>query len=351
MNRLTASGLSRGSECLGSVLLPGIPEGGRWAGIGNAVDRFVQVAKTKSREVALVEAAVELRPYLAALTIERIPDGAEYQVAFALNALTGEVRRISGRSEGYPEDLGDEWIFGTSDIVGVRGARAIVWDIKWGTHTIGRDPATDLQLGFYGICATSIAQVDEVELAFARAGWDGELRPESAVLDAFDLSEMRERIVALWKSTRTNQALRLRVGEWCGYCPARRNCDAMVQPTAMMLRGDVATLASEPAPTLETMKERLSALTPEQRGRVFEVCDEIEDRAKLLKQIIRDDARQAPIPLSGGKELREVMWGARKASPEAKEREDALEAELRAEGLVRTVKVPQVRPMAVRRPR
>ena len=349
MIRMTASGLARAEECIGSVVLPQISEGGKWAATGSAVDRFVQTAKTRDKALALAEAPAELRPYLDALTLDRIPDGAEYQVAFAFNVITGEARCIPGRGEGYPDGFGDEWIFGTSDIVGVRDGRVIVIDLKWGSYTIGRDPATDLQLGFYAISAATIAGVDEAEVGFSRAGWDAVLRPDSAVLDSLDLAALRARIVAVWERARATSAPSLRVGEWCGYCPARRNCDAMVQPTALMLRGDLAALADGEAPAIETIRDRISALSAEQRGRVYEVCGEVEERAKLVRNVIRDDAKQAPIPLSSGKELRLVQWGARRSSDVAKAREAALEDELRAAGEVQTVKVPQVRPMAVRR--
>jgi hypothetical protein len=363
--RLTASGLARAEACVGSVVLPAFVESTRWSGIGSAVDRFVQAAKQGDRAAALKEAPAELRPYLEALTLERIPAGAEYQVAFALNALTGEVRRIPGRAEGYPDDLGDEWIFGTSDIVGVRPGSVIAWDLKWGSSTDGRDPAGDLQLGFYGACASAVAGVDEAELAFLRAGWDGVLRPDSAVLDAMDLAAMRDRIATIWKRARqaayargggaaadgdrSPAPLALHVGEHCHYCPARRGCDAHLQPTALVLRGDLPALAATEGASLDTIREAVRALTPEQRGRAYQVCGEIEDRAKAIRAALRQDARQGPIPLGDGKELREVQWGTRQASPAAKAREAALEEELRAAGEVKTIKVPQVRIMAAKR--
>lgn len=363
--RLTASALDRAERCVGSVVLPGFPESGRWSGVGTAVDEYVQAAKRGSKEGALAKAPESLRPYLAALTIERIPDGADYQVAFALNALTGDVRRIPGRAEGYPEDLGDEWIFGTADIVGVRDGRVLVWDLKWGTYTDGRDPATDLQLGFYGVCASAIAGVDEAELCFLRAGWDAVLRPDSATLDAMDLAAFRDRITAIWKRARAEsyarsggdqaagererRPLQLHVGDWCGYCPARRSCDAIVQPTALMLRGEIASLADAAPVAVEALRDRVRALTPEQRGRAYAICGEIEERAKAIRYAIRQDARQEPVPLGDGKELREVMWGTRQSSPAAKAREEQLEAELREAGEVKTVKVAQVRAMAVKR--
>jgi hypothetical protein len=350
--RLTISGLGRAESCIGSVVLPGIDESGEWSTIGTAVDRFAETAKTKSREAALIEAPEELQPYLEALTLERIPDGAEYQVAFAWNVLTGEVRRIPNRSAGYPADLVPEWILGTTDIVGVRDGRAVVFDLKWGSSTIGRDPADDLQLGGYALCVTKLAGVSECEVGFLRAGWDGVLRPESAVLDGMALDAMEARIVSIWKRAQEAERTsldglgpKLHVGDWCRYCPARRSCPAMVQPVALALRGEIAALASDVLPSPEVMREKVEALSIEAKGRLYERLDAAVDYLLMIKGILRDDARKEPLPLSGGKELREVLWGARKASPEAKEREKKLEEDLRAAGLVETIKVQQVRPM------
>lgn len=353
--RLTASGLARAELCIGSVVQRGFDETTKWAGIGQAVDDYVRTAKTRGVEAALKAAPEDLRHYLEALTLDRIPDGAEFQVAFAFNVVTGEVRRIPGRGEGYPTDLGDEWIFGTADIVGVRDGRAIVIDLKWGSYTIGRDPATDLQLGMYGVCAAAVAGVDEAEIGFSRAGWDGVLRPDVVVLDSMDLAAMRDRISAIWRRAKAAEEgtapVRLHVTEECTYCPARRGCDAWEPQTALLLRGDLESLVAEEAPPQEMIHRKLQALTLEQRGRVYEIAGEIEERAKAIRAAVRGDACLEPIPLSGGKELREVQWGARKASDEAKKREAELEEQLRAAGEVKTVKVKQVRPMAARRGR
>ena len=317
--RLTASAMSRAEACIGSVVLDGYDESGEYAATGNAVDQFVQTAKTRSRDKALAEAPAELRPYLASLTLERIPDGAEYQVAFAFNVLTGDVRRIPGRGAGYPTDLGEEWIFGTADIVSVRDGRGLVIDLKWGTYTIGRDPATDLQLGFYALAVARIVGASEVDVGFSRAGWDGVLRPDMATLDEMALDVLEERIRGIWYRARAAGPPMLSVGEHCTYCRARWNCPRWERPAALVLRGDLAALAADPPVSLDVVRERLAVLTPEERGRVYEVCDEIEERAKLIRQSIRDDARHTPIPLSGGKELRAVMWGSSQSSPLAKE--------------------------------
>lgn len=346
--RLTASGLSRAESCIGSVILPGFDESGEYAATGSAVDRFVQTAKTKSKAAALAEAPEEMRPYLDGLTIERIPDGAEYQAAFALNVLTGEVRRIAGRGEGYPADLGEEWIFGTSDIVGARDGRGLVWDLKWGTSTIGRDPADDLQLGFYALAVAGYTGLDEVEVGFLRAGWDGVLRPEVALLDEMALDALRERIRAIWLRAHGGQAPRLNVGEHCTYCNARRSCPALEQPVSLALRGELGALAAEELPALEVVREEVTALALIDKGRLYERLDAAEDFLKLVRGILRDDAKREAIPLSGGKELREVQWGVLQSSPVAKAEIEALKADLKARGEIKTVKGPQVRPMKAR---
>ena len=353
--RLTASALPRAEACLGSCVLPAIPEAGEYADTGTAIDRYVQTRR-------LADVPEALRPYCAALPLEKIPDGCEYQVAFAYNCRTGEVRRIPPRQDGYP-DMPPEWVFGSSDIVGMRPGRAFLVDLKWGAYTIGRDPADDLQLGFLAMCVAKVARVGEVETGFLRAGWDARLTYDMAVLDEWALDAIEERVRGLWRAQQTAKAggarmegdaivapgVTLSVGEHCTYCPARRNCPAMVQPVALALAGRLPELAAETLPTLDEARERIGALTLADKGRLYERLDAAEDYLRMLKGILRDDARSEPLPLSGGRELREVQWGSRQANPEHKAREAALEEEGKASGDVKTVKVTQIRPMKARK--
>lgn len=349
--RLTASALSRAESCIGSVVLPPVSESGEYAATGQAVDDFIRIGKTMSREEALKQAPAEMLTYLSGLPLAKIPDGAEYQVAFALNALTGEVRRIASRQQGYPEDMGEEWIFGSTDIVGMRPGAALVWDIKWGAYTLGRDPETDLQLGFYAVCAAKVARVEACEVGFARADWKGDLIPDTVTLDEWALAAMEERIRGIWMraSAARGTTPRLSVGEHCTYCPARRNCPAQMAPVQLALAGRLPELASATLPTLEEARERIETLTLTDMGRLYERLDAVDEYLGMLRGIIRDHARGEPVPLPGGKELAEVQWGTEKVSPEAREQMTALKERLRAEGLIQTVKAPQVRPRKARR--
>lgn len=348
--RLTASALSRAESCLGSVVLPPVSESGEYAATGQAVDDFIRIGKTVSREAALAQAPADMLTYLAALPLAKIPDGAEYQVAFALNAITGEVRRIPSRQQGYP-DMPMEWIFGSTDIVGMRPGCAYVTDIKWGAYTLGRDPETDLQLGFYAVCAAKVARVESCEVGFARADWKGDLVPESVVLDEWALAAMEERIRGIWRRATAARGTTppLAVGEHCTYCPARRNCPAQMAPVQLALAGRLPELAAATLPTLEASRERIEALTLDDMGRLYERLDAADDYLKMLRGIIRDHARVEPLPLPGGKELREVQWGSEKVAPEARARLDSLKEQLRAEGLIQTIKAAQVRPMKARK--
>ena len=360
--RLTASALSRAESCIGSVVLPPVREAGTYAASGQAVDDFIRIGKTEGREAALAQAPAEMLRYLAALPLEKIPDGVECQVAFAYNALTGEVRRIPSRSTGYPEDMGEEWIFGSTDLTGMRPGRAFVWDVKWGEYSTGRDPETDLQLGLYAVCAAKLAGVDECETGFARADWKADLVPETTVLDEWQLAAMEERIRGIWReqqkyrpdplivlSERASRALPLSVGDHCTYCPARRNCPAQMQPVQLALAGRLTELAGAALPTLDEARERIEALTLVDMGRLYERLDAAADYIAMLKGILREHARVEPLPLAGGKELREVQWGTQKVSPEAQARIEAVKEQCRVEGLIQTIKAPQVRPMKARK--
>ncbi len=363
--RLTASALPRAEACLGSCVLPAIPEAGEYADTGTAIDRYVQTRR-------LADVPEALRPYCAALPLERIPDGCEYQVAFAYNCRTGAVVRIPPRQDGYP-DMPPEWVFGSSDIVGMRPGRAFLVDLKWGAYTIGRDPADDLQLGFLSMCAAKVARVSECETGFLRAGWDASLRYDMAVLDEWALDAIEERVRGLWHKQQRYTAPTLpieapinaeqawemvalsgatpplSVGEHCTYCPARRNCPAMVQPVALALAGRLPELAAATLPTLDEARERIGALTLVDKGRLYERLDAAEEYLRMLKGILRDDARSEPLPLSGGKELAEVQWGSSESSDVAKAEIAALKEQLKERGEIKTIKVAQVRPRKARK--
>lgn len=343
--RLTASALPRAESCPASCVLPSYPEQGDYAATGTDIDLYVQRAKQGDPAAALAQAPEHLRQYLAGLTLSAIPGGAEYQVAFAYNVLTGAVQRIPSRQDGYPEDMGPEWIFGSTDIVGMRGKRAIVWDLKWGQSTIGRDPGEDLQLGILALMLTRYSGADDCETGFLRAGWDGVLRPETTVLDEWALADIEYRVVAAWKRQQAGDT-RMSIGPHCTYCPCRRACPAMAAPLAMI--ADIEALAAPTLPTLEEVTPRINALTVEQQGMLYQRIDAAIDFLTMSKGVIRDNARTTPVPIGDGKELRAVQWGSRKASPAHKEREDALEAEGRASGEVMTVKIEMVRPMAIK---
>jgi hypothetical protein len=363
--RLTASALPRAAACLGSCVLPAIPESGEYADTGTAIDKYIQGAKTLGREVADKQAPPEMLPYLRALPLDKIPDGCEYQVAFAWSALTGEVRRIPSRQDGYPTDMGPEWIFGSTDIVGMRPGRALVWDIKWGTSTMGRDPAEDLQLGFLSMCAAKFCGVAECETGFLRADWKGDLHPDTAVLGELALDSIEDEVRELWR--RQQDALYprgqdaalgctpadaeelagvpLSVGSHCTYCPARRACPAMMQPVALAIAGNLGELAAESLPAIEVAKESIAALALVDKGRLYERLEAAEGYLGMLRGILRDDARLEPLPLSGGKELREVQWGTSQKSPVAQAELAALTEVLKERGEIKTVKVAQVRTM------
>lgn len=363
--RLTASALSRAEQCIGSCVLPAIPESGDYAATGQAVDDYIRIAKTTSPAAALAQAPAEHRAYLAALPLDKIPDGAEYQVAFAWSALTGEVRRIPSRQDGYPTDMGPEWVFGSADIVGVRAGRALLWDIKWGAYTIGREPDDDLQLGFLSMCVAKYAHVEETETGFVRAGWDASLTPDTVVLDEWALAAVEERVRGIWR--RQQDALHprghdaalgaapadaeelarvpLHVGSHCTYCPARRACPAMMQPVALAIAGNLGELAAETLPALEVLKPRVEALAPEAKGRLVDRVDAAIEYLGLLKKIIRDDAKLEPIPLPSGNLLAEVNWGSSHPSidPEAEAEMEALKQRLVAEGKIKPKQAAQVR--------
>jgi hypothetical protein len=341
----TASALDRAEACPGSMALPRVNVTSADSGTGTVVHHFALV---RSREVGREAALAEItdrrdRDRCLALDLSGIPEGAQAEVALGWNHRTGEGRILGvniGRS--YPA-LGPDWFVGTIDLFGRTDRAVVVQDIKTGETKVSA--AESMQLGFAALVGSVVTGLDEAEVAMLYAGHDGRLFHDRARLDALDLGRVAGRLRGIARAeaeaVEAVAAGRLPVlhdGPWCSLCPSQRFCPAQ----AAMVR----TAAGW---GVEQVGERMLALSDEEAGRAWEVLAVAEKVVEAGRKVLRQRAKQSPIPLPSGKVLAEVPWGTREEwSGPAMQMAAALKEELRAKGEISEVPATQVRAVSAK---
>jgi len=140
---------------------------------------------------------------------------------------------------------------------------------------------------------------------------DSEL--ETAAFDAFDLSAWWDELRAMAARIRDASAAHARgetlpvsSGSWCKYCPALPYCPAHTRLALSML-GE-----------LESVDKAMSELTPEQKGRAWELAGRAEVLVARVRDSLKEQAKRAPFPLSDGRMLAMVECkGARRMNQAA----------------------------------
>lgn len=358
----TASSLDRAEKCAGSMVLePRIHEEGKWAAMGNAIDRFIRRAREAGADVALLDLPPDDPDLIArcqAIDLRRIPEGAELQVTLAYDPETDRAERIQVTGHrAYP--VSDRFYFGTTDCIGIFTPDEIyVDDYKGGVEK--RPAFQSMQLRFYALAGARYVGATRADAGNMYVGWNGKWRPDRTRFNAFDLEETRDRLIQIRRSKVEAEAIvadggtpPLSVGAHCEYCPARRVCPARQEPLRRAAAGALVELAEPilvPAGPVRALspREKIGPLSGPQRGQLYVALGEIADDCEQARKIIREDSIDQPVPLPSGLELGAGHTTEWKKSEKAKARLAALEAQLRAEGEIVPVKVPRV---AQRKPR
>jgi RecB family exonuclease len=226
--------------------------------------------------------------------------------------------------------------------VGIAGGRAFVRDFKSYTATRA---AQSLQLALLGLATARLTRLDEADVGMMVLRGDGKWFIDRHVIDAYALVEIRERlrsirarVIAAGVAMEAGEMPAAHAGDHCTYCPAQRACPAQA-----------ALVRTAAGWELATVKERIAALSDEEAGEAWVMIDRVADIAEAARKALRARARLAPIPIPGGKVLREMAWSAWQKSEIAKAEIAKLESDLEARGEIRKVSTTQARVGSARR--
>lgn len=348
----TASAIGRAIACLASAVIATVRETTRASERGRKVHAFVDRARKVGREQALAEIRGDQKLYerCASIDLEALPEGAESEVACMWDLETDVVTRLDLTAHRAYPDVGDRLVlFGTFDLVGMIDPTTVYYDDeKNGTAETTAEESWQLAIG--AVMLAKLTGATAARTGHQELGGDGKWYPDRTEYDELDLvvaeADVRalvDRIVAAQRAYEAGTSPEMHVGPWCGYCGSRRFCRAQVAQL------QIAAEALVEMPSRDLIRERLSILPVEVKGELYEKVEVLLDLLGEVKSVLRDDARVEPLPLAGGKELREVRWGQLVKDAEAQRREQVLDDELRSEGHIYSMPTTQVRPMKARR--
>jgi hypothetical protein len=333
MGHPSASALDRVDACPVSAVAPGVDSSGGYAEDGLVIHGYLEAAEADPI-AALAAVPDDLREKCEGIDLAAIPRGAAREVAlgYDLDADAAIVYRLDGHRH-YPDD--GLW-HGTADLVGIVEGRAFVRDFKSYTATRA---SQSLQLAMLGLAAARASKLDEADVGMMVLRGDGRWFVDRHVLDAFDLMAVRDKLRSIRDRVATAREAMARgempaahVGDHCRHCPAARVCPAQAALVRTAAGWEVATIA-----------ERIAALSDEDAGIAYQQVVLVERIAEAAKKALQDRARVSPIPLPGGKVLRECDWTGEKQSEQAKAQMAALKQKLRDVGEIRKASTTQVR--------
>lgn len=320
----TASSLERLMNCPASGILPRVGTTSIHADRGTAIGRYVRrVVGGVLAADALAEVPEEWRGTCANLRWAKLTGGLERvrgEMAYAYNVDTGEVRELgTNLGRRYPV-LGDEWIGGTNDLEGARGAVEVVKDVKSGQPVTAA--AENAQVLFHALVRREVtgAAVVQGEISYVRN--DGDVRPDAHVFGAFDLEHYGDRLRELRDEVMTARARYENDGEvpsvssgpWCKYCPSKPACPRYtalaraITETAVELFGPPFEQKLTNEARREAVKRRLAVLPPERQAAAWVKARDAEALLEDVTESLKVLAKDQPIKLPGGKELRPTTF-------------------------------------------
>ena len=283
---------------------------GRAAVRGSVLHKFIETARTKSRQEALAEIDDDdLRNQAATIDLDSLPVGAESEVALAYNPETGEAKRLTLTGQrAYENEPG--WLYGTADLVGVGSDEVVVCDMKTGMAVVSAEKSW--QLRFLATAAAVLAEKKKARVALLYLNENGGWRQDWAEYDTKDLGRFAAELRDMMKRGQDAADVvaaggtpPLSTGPWCRYCKSMTVCPAQ------------AGLVRALVPTLADVNSKLVSMTPEERGQAYLKFKQAEDLVKTIKAAFDNLVEAEPIPLGNGMVLKKTLSSRSSAGKEA----------------------------------
>lgn len=315
---ITPSSLPRLRHCLGGAVFPSSSEVQPSMSRGTALHAYLEaLTNGATREAALASVPPEWREDAEAIDLDALPPltSASAEVALAWDVETDECRvlgvgftREQAKAACRPGEMPM-----LLDRVGATGPGAgFVGDWKTGRAEHLAPAAEHWQVLTYGSVALLAYGWDEVTVALCRVDMSPP-RWDATRLDWLGATAHLARVRALLERAEKAQVAYvergesppLRLGVWCEWCPAARQCPAKVGAALAVLSGEA-----------ETALANRGELTPEAAGALWwrlkhHALPTLERMLKDLEGI----ARAEPLPLPDGGTLREVEEGKESVVP------------------------------------
>jgi len=289
MRQPTASSLGLAARCPGSAALERVGHASEAADRGTV--RHAALDDCPERAVALLAEVGLLFPSLAGEPRQ--------EAAYAWNVDSGLVRYLGrGRASYAAAAIGPREIAGTVDLIAAGVNEALVVDWKFGRPENVTPIADNYQMGFAAVVAERpVVTAALVFISDGENAW-----ADQATWDDFALADWREKLRRVADSvTKAHEAVaagkapHLTEGEHCRWCSAWNFCPAKTQLVRWMV-GDPAGV-----------EDRLAQYTPDQKAKAWHLIRAVKDATRRAEDVLLGMARQEPIPLGDGRELREMV--------------------------------------------
>lgn len=285
----SGSGLDRGEECPRYLTLPAYDTEGKFASKGTSFHAYKsRILNGTDTQTALSMVPDEYTEYCASASIgDSIADlDIKYvEPAYAYDFDTGAVRWL-GNNIGRKYNARPSEICCSLDVVGwsVASQRFVYADWKTGRPT--RKARDSLQMGFGILCVAKTRGLDielhdwEVRLIYISDSGDPYV--DTHVFLGIELLDIEARVMAIVEAARS-ESPKLKMGDWCRYCPAMLACPAY--------RDAVSLFTGVVDPQLDDL------------GAAYAEATRLLDAATLVTEMAKRQAEQTPLKVAPGKVL------------------------------------------------
>lgn len=315
----TASACERTLACPASLVLPQAEHTDEYTEKGHDVHAFIRaVLAGSSVDAALRDVDGEHRALCRGIQWASLVgdlQDLELESALAVDVRKRTARRLgsniardyAGAARRSGKKLKAWEVPGSLDIAGRRrgSRRRVVRDVKTGYQDV--TAARRNGQGRFFASAFYLLEGGPVDFEIAKirpsgAVWYG--REAQATFTALDcdlfLDELEDALADVKEARRTylvNGAVGPHEGPWCDHCRAAYACPAKIAIARSMLG------------TVVDLRGRLEAMTPEERGKAWEIAKyQIEPQLKLVLEPLREMIKAEPVPLSNGRIAKAVTY-------------------------------------------